>query len=199
VAFTVPVVTVVIVPVVFQKAFEADVISFGPGATVPPVPVVPAVEPAAPVVPPRPAVPDVPDEPALPDVEPPVPGPPPVPAVPVVPALPLVPPTPLSTQALFVQVWFEPQQAVPQAVGVLPAQLELQEPLLQTWLPVHTVVQLPQWAASDATHEPLHSSDPEGHLHWLAWQVWPARQGMPQPPQLSESDAVFRHCEPHSV
>ena len=42
-------------------------------------------------------------------------------------------------------------------------------------------------------------SSPDGHVHWLAWQVWPPRQGMPQPPQLFESDAVFRHCVPQAV
>ena len=121
-----------------------------------------------------------------------------MPAVPVVPALPLVPAVPVvSTQALFVQVWFDPQQAVPHAVPV--EQLELQVLPLQTSFPVHAFVQVPQWVASDATQEPLHSSSPEGHLHWLAWQVWPPRQGMPQPPQLSESDAVFRHCVPQAV
>ena len=104
----------------------------------------------------------------------------------------------MSTQALFVQVWFVPQQAVPHAVGVLPAQLELQVLSLQTWLPVQAFVQLPQWVASDATQEPLHSSNPDGHLHWLAWHVCPPRQGMPQPPQLSESEAVFTHCEPQA-
>jgi hypothetical protein len=170
------------------------VTSFGPAGVVPPVPALPVV-PAAPVVPPRPALPVVP---AAPDVEPPVPGPPPVPALPVVPALPLVPAVPvLSMQALLVQVWFEAQQAVPQAVPV--EQLELQVPPLQTSFPVHAFVQVPQWVASDATQEPLHSSSPEGHLHWLAWQVWPPRQGMPQPPQLSGSDVVFRHCEPQAV
>ena len=123
-----------------------------------------------------------------------VPVTPPVPAVPVVPAPPLVPAVPvMSTHTLFVQVWLDPQQAVPHAVGVVPEQLELQALPLQTWFPVHAVVQFPQWVASDATQEPLHSSIPEGHLHWLAWQVWPPRQGMPQPPQLSESADVSRH------
>jgi hypothetical protein len=172
------------------------VITFGPAGVVPPVP---AVEPPEPVVPPRPAVPDAPEEPVVPACEPPLPGPlPPVlPPLPVVPPLPPVPVVLMSTQALFVQVWFDPQQAVPHAAPL--EQLELQVPPLQTSFPVHAFVQVPQWAASDATHEPLHSSIPEGHLHWLAWQVWPPRQGMPQPPQLSESDDVFRHCDPQAV
>ena len=60
-------------------------------------------------------------------------------------------------------------------------------------------MQLPQWVASDATQEPLHSSSPDWHLHWLPWQVCPPRQGMPQPPQLFESDAVFTHSVPQAV
>jgi hypothetical protein len=74
------------------------------------------------VLPPRP--------PALPAV------PPPVPAEPVLPAAPLVPPVPpvpvISTQALFVHVWFDAQQADPQGVGVAPVQLDVQVLPLQT-------------------------------------------------------------------
>jgi hypothetical protein len=73
----------------------------------------------------------------------------------------------MSTQALFVQVWFEAQQADPQGVGVAPVQPEVQAPPLQTWLAPQTLVQLPQWVASDATHEPLQSSSPDGHAHAL--------------------------------
>ena len=60
-------------------------------------------------------------------------------------------------------------------------------------------MQLPQWVASDATQEPLQSSSPAWHWHWLAWQMCAAQQGMPQPPQLSGSDAVFTHCAPQAV
>jgi hypothetical protein len=88
-------------------------------------------------------------------------------------------------------------QAVPQSIW-LPEQLVPQLLLLQTWLPVQTVEQVPQWVASEATQEPLQLSMPEGHLHWLSWQVCPPEQGLPQTPQLLESLAVFTHAEPQS-
>ena len=129
---------------------------------------------------------------------------PPAPAAPVVPALPLVPPPapvvppvpgpPASTQTLFVQCRVDRQQAVPHT---LPAQLELQVVPLQAWPLAQTFVQLPQWAASDGTQAPLHSSWPLGHAHWLLWQVFPPPHGMPQAPQLFESVAVFTHSVPH--
>jgi hypothetical protein len=89
-------------------------------------------------------------------------------------------------------------QAVPQSIW-LPEQLVPQLLLLQTWLPVQTVEQVPQWVASEATQEPLQLSMPEGHLHWLSWQVCPPEQELPQTPQLLESLAVFTHAEPQSV
>jgi len=191
VSVAVPAAAVVIVPVVFQYAFGAEVISFGPAGAVPPVP---AVEPPEPVVPPRPAEPVVPPVPAVP---PPVPAAPVVPADPLVPPAPVVPPVPVgSTQAPFVQVWDDPQQAVPHMV---PAQVELQVVPLQTWPLAQTLAQLPQWAASDGTQEPLHSSWPLGQAHWLFWQVFPPLQGMPQAPQLLESVAVFTHSVPQAV
>jgi hypothetical protein len=85
--------------------------------------------------------------------------------------------------ALFEQVWFDPQQAVPHGV-VPPAQLELQLLLLQTWLAPQAFTQLPQWDASDATHWPLQSSRPVGHWHWPSWQLRPPLQAVPQVPQL---------------
>jgi hypothetical protein len=60
------------------------------------------------------------------------------------------------------QVWLPVQQAVPH---VVPLQVEVHWPLVQTWLPVQAIEQLPQWLASDATQEPLHSSVPEAHAH----------------------------------
>ena len=81
----------------------------------------------------------------------------------------------------------------------MPAQVELQVVPLQAWPPAQTFVQLPQWAASDGTQEPLHSSWPDGHAHWLFWQVFPPPQGMPQAPQLFESVAVFTHSVPQGV
>jgi hypothetical protein len=116
-----------------------------------------------------------------------------VPAPPLVPAAPVI-----STQVLFEQVWLAVQQAVPHAVWP-PAQLEVQALLLHTWPPWQTVVQFPQWVASDATHAPLQSSMPVGHVHWLAWQVLPPLQAMPQAPQLLESDETSEHPELHII
>ena len=87
-------------------------------------------------------------------------------------------------------------QAVPHVIWPL-VQVELQALLLQTWLAWHVVVQLPQWVASDATQEPLQSSSPAWQPHAPFRQVWPPRQGMPQPPQLFESDVVLKHSVPH--
>src|SRR5436190_3255970 len=125
------------VPLVFQYAFGAEVITLAVAVPVPPVPAVepplPAVplalvvpsRPALPLVPPRPALPLVPDEPAV------LPALPVVPPPPDVPLMPPVPVPPLSMQAPFVQLWVEPQQAVPQ--GVVPAvQLEVQPVVPQT-------------------------------------------------------------------
>ena len=113
------------------------------------------------------------------------------------PPVPVVPPVPvISTQAPFVQVWVDRQQAVPHTV---PAQIALQVVPLQVSPLAQTFVQLPQWAASDGTQEPLHSSRPLGHAHWLFWQVRPPPQGMPQAPQLFESVAVFTHSVPQGV
>jgi hypothetical protein len=132
----------------------------------------------------------------------------------VLPPEPVVPPVPPpATQALFSQRWvpvqgrLQPPQwvtlvavsthAVPHIICP-PGQLELQLVPLQTWLAAQTLVQLPQWVASDATQEPLQSSRPAWHWHWLFWQIRPPLQGMPQAPQLFESDAVFTHSEPQS-
>ena len=82
---------------------------------------------------------------------------------------------------------------------IVPAHIELQVVPLQTWPAAQTFVQLPQWAASDGTQEPLHSSWPLGHAHWLAWQVFPPLQGMPQAPQLFGSVAVLTHSVPQGV
>jgi hypothetical protein len=42
--------------------------------------------------------------------------------------------------------------------------------LAQTCVPVHVVVQLPQWLLSDDTHCPLHNM-PEVQTQTLFWQV----------------------------
>jgi hypothetical protein len=99
-------------------------------------------------------------------------------------------------QALFTQLWLPVQHAVPH---VVPAHVEVHCPAVQTWLPVHAIEQLPQWVASDATQEPLHSSVPDAHLHWPLWQVWPPRQGMPQPPQLFESAVTSMQLPLHTI
>jgi hypothetical protein len=205
VTFAVPLVTVVIVALVFQYAFGADVITFAMAGAVPPLPVVPA----APVVPPRPPVPVVP----APPVVPPRPALPVVPAAPVVPALPVAPAVPvvLSTQALPEQCWVDvhacaqlPQfaslavvstHAVPHIVWP-PMHMELHPLLLQTSFAWQAIVQLPQWVASDATQEPLQSSSPAWQPQIPLRQTWPPRQGMPQPPQFCESDIVSTHDEP---
>jgi hypothetical protein len=189
----VPLVTIVIVPLVFQGLLEVVVITFAAAGAVPPVPAVapPVPEPPLPPLPPRPAVPvpPAPPRPAVPDAPatlPPLPVAPPVPALPLV--LPPVPGVLMSTQALFTQFCVAVlQQAVPHMV-VPVAHIELQLLPLQTWLPVHAFPQVPQLVASLATQEPLHSSWLDVHLQTPAWQEWPPRQGMPQPPQLSLSD-----------
>ena len=205
VTLTVPLVTVVAVAVV-QYAPAAEVITFMVTA-VPPVPGDPPVATPPPV--PEPPVPLEPPVPVVPPllVEPPVPLPP-------VPLLPPVPEVTLSTQALLAQCWVDPQacpqepqfaallvvstQAVPHKVWV-PEQLELQLLLLQTWPVVQAIAQLPQWVASDATQEPLQLSMPDGHLHWLSWQVCPPVQGLPQTPQLFASEEVSTQVVPQAV
>jgi len=136
----------------------------------PPRPAVPVVPAVLPPLPPRPAVPLVPA------------APPPAPPTPVVPPVPVG-----STQALFMHTCVPVQQAVPH---VVPAHVEVHWPPLQSWPPWQTFVQVPQWVASDATQEPLHSIVPDPQTHALLWQTCPPRQGMPQPPQLFESPLV---------
>ena len=117
----VPLVGIVSAVVVFQYPLCEEVISLGMAAAVPPEP--PAEPPLPPVEPPLPPLPAL-----LPPRPPAVP--PPVPAEPLVPAVPLVPPVPVtSTQALFVHIWLDVQQALPH---VVPAQVEVQVPPLQS-------------------------------------------------------------------
>ena len=53
-------------------------------------------------------------------------------------------------------------------------QLEVQLLLLQTGVaPVHVVVQLPQWVASDWTQLLPQRRSPALHTHWPAVQLWP--------------------------
>ena len=66
-------------------------------------------------------------------------------------------------------------------------------------MPEHTVVQLPQCAAFEATQLPLQASRPALHAHWPAWQTWPAAQATPQAPQFSGSAATVLHAPPHII
>jgi hypothetical protein len=109
---------------------------------------------------------------------PPAPVDPPVAVVPPVPGVPPVPVVTLGTHALPAQCCVDPQvvpqppqfallvlgstQLDPHSVSPL-SQLEVQEPLLQTWPVWQVVEQLPQCVASDATHEPLQSMSPVWH------------------------------------
>jgi hypothetical protein len=92
---------------------------------------------------------------------------------------------------------FVTTQAVPHMLCPV-AQLVLQTLLLQTSFVWQVVMQSPQWVASDVTQLPLQSI-PDWHLHWLFWQVCPVEQGMPQPPQLVESDVVSTQSVPQAV
>jgi len=88
------------------------------------------------------------------------------------------------------------QQAVPH---VVPAHIEVHWPPLQSCPLWQTFVQVPQWVASDATQEPLHSIVPDPQTHTLLWQTCPPRQGMPQPPQLFESALVSMQLPLHAI
>jgi hypothetical protein len=81
---------------------------------------------------------------------------------------------------------------------VFAGQLDWQVPALQTSVPVHVTVQLPQWAEFEATHVPSQASKPALQTHWPAWQTWPTPQGVahvepptfpPQPATVSSSIA----------
>jgi hypothetical protein len=106
--------------------------------------------------------------------------------------VPQVPQLPLS-------VFVFAQAPIPQ--GVVPAeQLEEQALLLQTAVvPVHIIVQLPQWVASDGTQLPPQLSKPELHAHAPDWQVWPDWQTVPQAPQFCESVMTFVQPSLHAI
>jgi hypothetical protein len=53
-------------------------------------------------------------------------------------------------------------QVVPHMSGLSVGHIEAQAVPLHTWPPVQTLVQLPQWVASDGTQLPLQSSKPLG-------------------------------------
>src|SRR4029077_11248318 len=61
--------------------------------------------------------------------------------------------------------------APPEHCVVPVAQLIEQALLLQTWVPMHVVVQLPQWLLSDVTQAPLQLSSPDWHTHAPAVHV----------------------------
>ena len=165
-----------------------------------PLPPVPAAEPPRPVVPavlPPVPVPPAPVVPAAPEVPPaPLPPCPPVPLavthwlfVQVCPVpqqvFPQSAPPPEQAQVLFTHVdppeqtrphW--PQLALsvarfahePPEHWVRLPQLVEHAPLLQTWVPVQVVEQLPQWLLSFGTHWPLQSRSPEAHWQLPFWQ-----------------------------
>ena len=107
-----------------------------------------------------------------------LPAQPQVPPLQVAPAGQIVPQVPQLFESVEVVV-----QAVPH--WVCPAlQLELHWLLLQTGDDDgQTVVQLPQWVASDVTQDDPHSI-PDEQAHFPDWQVWPDWQVVPQAPQF---------------
>jgi hypothetical protein len=66
-----------------------------------------------------------------------------------------------------------------------PAQVDLQELLLQTCPEPQELPQLPQLLASAGMQAPLQASRPAEHSQLPAWQLWPAPQALPQAPQFS--------------
>ena len=90
-----------------------------------------------------------------------------------VPPLQVVPPEQTVPQvpqlALSVEVF---AQAPPGHWVVPEAQLDEQLPLLQTEVvPLHAIVQVPQWVASDDTQLPLQRNRPVLQTHAPAWQL----------------------------
>jgi len=145
---------------------------------------------------------------------------PPVPVLPpmLLPPVPAVPVTVVQTPALHVapaaQGLQPPQCMASPPVGetqepsehcvVPPGQLDWQVPALQTSVPVHVIVQLPQWAAFEATQVPLQESKPALQTHWPAWQTWPAPHAVahdwpptfpPQPATASSSSVAPRNAK----
>jgi hypothetical protein len=101
----------------------------------------------------------------------------------------------MATQALFMHICVAlSQHAVPH---IVPAQVAVQVVPLQSWPPVQAFPQLPQFVASEGTHELLHIRSPAAQPQVLFWHVWPPEHEMKQPPQLSLSDDVSTHPEPH--
>ena len=78
-------------------------------------------------------------------------------------------------------------------------QLDWQVPLLHTSMPVHIVVQEPQWAAFEATQLPLHESRPGPQTHWPDWQTWSVAQTLPHAPQFRASVATVAQPPAHIV
>jgi hypothetical protein len=167
-------------------------------------------DPALPPLPPVAGDPPVSEDPPLPlvAVDPPLPIVPPVPEVPPVPVVTLATHLPLAQCCVAAQAVPQPPQFVPLVVVStqldpqsvrLVSQLEVQLPLLQTWPDWQVVAQLPQWVASDGTHEPLQDISPDWHWHAPFWQTCPDEQGMPQPPQFVGSDEVSMQSVPQVI
>jgi hypothetical protein len=75
-------------------------------------------------------------------------------------------------------------------------QLALQAPELQTWVPVHAVVQLPQWLGSlvGSTQVPPQEMLPLGHTPALLEQICVAPHAIPQVPQFDASLVKSTHA-----
>jgi hypothetical protein len=71
--------------------------------------------------------------------------------------------------------WISPVGQTPQA------------PFAQAWSAPHTMLQVPQCAAFDATHCPPQERRPPLQMHWPLAQVSPTAQALPHWPQLRGS------------
>jgi len=76
---------------------------------------------------------------------------------------------------------------------------ELHEPLLQVWPEPHTLPQLPQFTAFEATHEPPQEMSPLAQKHCPAWQVLPPPQSVQLAPQWLESVLPLHTPSAHSA
>ncbi len=72
-------------------------------------------------------------------------------------------------------------------------------PAEQTWVPVHTLAQTPQFAELDlvSTHPLGHGVKPAAHAHAPDWQVCPTGHALLQVPQFCESVCRLAHPTPH--
>jgi len=61
--------------------------------------------------------------------------------------------------------------------------------------PSQLIPHMPQFLLSFfvSTHLLLHMICAPGHVHVLAWQIWPCGHALPQPPQFAGSTRGFTH------